>query len=188
MGTVVCLLNDVWVLDWGDLVTGDLVTWGWIDSCGSKSSGTIFTRVLWLCHLSFGTSARAGGHSISMWPLHVAWASLKYGGVRVVGLFIIVQGSKVECPKRTKWKLYDLSWLILRSHIASLLLHSVGYKWVTKYWPDSIEEGIQPISWWEEYQIICGSVLKTKQFALWPQILNIHPTYKIHWPIGLIPL
>lgn len=65
------------------------------------------------------------------WPLHVTRATSQHGSLRVVGL-PTSQGSKgMYVSQLTRQKLHCLLWPSLRSHTESLLLHSVGYKWVT---------------------------------------------------------
>lgn len=54
-------------------------------------------------------------------------------------------GSKGECPKRTRKKLYCLVWPRLVSHITWFLLSSQACL-------HSSGRNINPISWWEEYQ------------------------------------
>lgn len=132
-------------------------TWwlGWLGSCGPELPGALFTDVSGGCVVSLL------GHQLGL----VATASPRHlGFLRVWGSgrldsFLTVQGSEGECPKRTVWKLYDCFWLTFRSHVASLL-HPVGYKWVTKDAADSVEEGIDPTSWWEGCQRVCGPALK----------------------------
>lgn len=154
--------------------------WGRCDSCGPESFGTNFIRVLG-GRQSSGTSARAGSHSISTWPLHVAWASSKYGGVGVVGLLHHSSGLQKWVSQKNYGSCMTFFWFTLKSR--SIIL-SVGYKWVTKDGLDS-EEGLDPISWWEECQRICGSVLNNTVYSLATNYVHSscikNKSFSSHW-------
>lgn len=91
--------------------------------------------------------------------------SLQWGSVRVPG---ILTWPLSECLKRFRWKQNGFFWPRLRNHLVSPLLHSHGYRQLTKADPDSRGGHIDPASQGEEFQRICRQVLK-----------NVNPTITI---------